>query len=205
VDAADTAAQFPNVSHVVVPNLGHVVAAGDQIGCTLALVHRFVKTLSPGDTSCVRRVRPVRTVPRFARTAAELAPLAPLAGDKTTEAQRRIAAAALETVGDIVARWYVNYSYADSGLRGGSFSYWPNSAGYSFELQGVRWTQDVAVSGKVSWNQVTNIITAQVTLRDDGHALGALSIRWNDADIDAVASISGNIDGATLRASRIAP
>jgi len=204
-DAADTAAQFPNASHVVVPNLGHVVAAGDQIGCTLALVHGFVRTLSTGDTSCVRRVRPVRTVPRFARTAAELSPLTPLPGDRTTAAQRRIAAAALEAVGDTVARYYVNYSYVDSGLRGGSFSYWPDNAGYNFELQGVRWTEDVAVSGKVFWNQVTNIITAQVTLRHDGHALGALSIRWNDADVDAVAAISGNVDGATLRASRIAP
>jgi hypothetical protein len=144
-------------------------------------------------------------VPRFARTAAELSPLTPLAGDKTTAAQRRIAAAALEAVGDTVARYFVNYSYVDSGLRGGRFRYWPSGAGYHFQLQGVRWTQDVAVYGKVFWNQVTNIITAQVTLRDDGHTLGALSIRWNDADVDAVASISGNINGATLRASRIAP
>ena len=205
VDGADTAAQFPNASHVVVPNLGHVVAYGDQVGCTLALVHRFVRTLSPGDTSCVRKVRPVRTVPRFARTAAELAPLTPLAGDGTSVAQRRIAAAALETVGDVVARYFVSYNYVDSGLRGGDFSYWPSSVGYNFELQGVRWTQDVAVSGKVYWNQVTNIITAQVTLQDGGKTSGALSIRWNDADINAVAAISGNIDGATLRASRIAP
>ena len=92
IDANDTARQFPNAVHVVVPNLGHVVTDSDEIGCTLDIVHRFVKSLSPGDTNCVLRVRPVRTVPRFARIASELAPLQALKGDKIdgrTTAHRR--------------------------------------------------------------------------------------------------------------------
>jgi len=204
-DAAETAAQFPNASHVVVPNLGHVVADGDQIGCTLAILQRFVRTLSPGNTACVQQVRPVRTVPKFARTAAELTPLTPLPGDRTSDAQRRLAAAALEAVGDVIARYYVSFNYFDGGLRGGSFSYLPSTVGYDFDLQGVRWTQDVAVSGLVSWDQTTNLISAQVTLRNAGRALGALSISWNDADINAVATVTGTVDGAALKARRIAP
>jgi hypothetical protein len=35
--------------------------------------------------------------------------------------------------------------------------------------------------------------------------VGALQIRWNDADIDAMASVTGEIQGATLIARRIAP
>jgi pimeloyl-ACP methyl ester carboxylesterase len=204
-DANETAAQFPNVTHVVVPNLGHVVADVDLVGCTLGIVQRFVRTLSPGNTGCVSKVRPVRTVPKFARRAAELAPLTALAGDHTSDAQRRIAAAALETVGDVIARYYVSYNFVESGLRGGSYTYAASNVGYDFDLQDVRWTQDVAVSGTVSWDQTSSAITAQLTLRNGGTALGTVSVSWNDADTNAVASVTGTIGGAALKARRIAP
>jgi len=192
---------------VVVPNLGHVVTDSDEIGCTLGVVHRFVQNLDPGNTSCVLKVRPVRTVPLFAATASELAPLEALKGDKTTDAQRRIAAAGLETVGDVIARYYVTYNYVDSGLRGGTFTYVETDTGYKFALKGLKWTDDVAVTGTVSWDQdqTSNIITAQVTLKSAGKQVGSLQIRWNDGDINAMASVTGEIQGATLIARRIAP
>ncbi|MEP6884487.1 MAG: alpha/beta hydrolase [Gammaproteobacteria bacterium] len=205
IDANETTAQFPNAVHVVVPNLGHVVADGDFIGCTLGIVQRFVKSLSPGNTNCVQKVRPIRTVPKFAARAADLSPLTARSGNQATETQRRIAAAGLEAVGDIIARYYVTYNYVGSGLRGGSFTYAATDVGYDFDLKGVRFTQDVAVSGTVSWNQTNNIITAQVTLKSAGQSVGTLAIRWNDANIDAVASVSGAIQGAALKAERIAP
>ena len=190
---------------MVVPNLGHVVTDSDEIDCTLNIVHRFVKNLDPGNTNCVQKVRPVRTVPLFAVTASELAPLNALKGDKTSDAQRRIAAAGLETVGDVIARYYVTYNYVDTGLRGGKFTYAASDTGYEFTLKGLKWTQDVAVSGTVSWDQTSNIITAQVTLKSGGTQVGNLQIRWNDADINARASVAGTIQGATLNADRIAP
>jgi pimeloyl-ACP methyl ester carboxylesterase len=205
IDANETSEQFPNAVHVVVPNLGHVVADGDFVGCTLGIVQRFVKNLAPGNTDCVQKVRPVRTVPKFALTAGELAPLTPLAGNKATDAQRRIAAAGLEAVGDVIARWYTSFNNVSSGLRGGKFKYAATTPGYDFDLHGVEFTNDVAVSGTVSWNQISNIITAQVTLKNGGTKLGTLDIRWNDANIDAMATVSGTIQGAALNAQRIAP
>ena len=204
-DANETAGQFPNAVHVVVPNLGHVVADSDEIGCTLGIVHRFVKNLAPGNIDCVQKVRPVRTVPRFARTAGELAPLKALKGDKTTDAQRRVAAAGLETVGDVIARYYVTFNFVDSGLRGGKLTYVATDTGYDFTLEGFKWTEDVAVTGTVSWDQTTNVITAQVILKTAGTQVGSLQIRWNDAHINALASVTGAIQGATLIAQRIAP
>jgi hypothetical protein len=147
----------------------------------------------------------VRTVPKFARLAAELAPLTALPGDRTSDAQRRIAAAALETVGDVIARYYVTYNYVDSGLRGGSFTYVPTNVGYDFNLLGVQWTQDVAVSGSVSWDMSAAVISAHLTLSNGGARLGALDISWNDAEINAVASVSGYIGGRRLDARRGAP
>jgi hypothetical protein len=57
----------------------------------------------------------------------------------------------------------------------------------------------------VSWDQTTNIITAQVTLKNTGAQVGTLQIRWNDADINAMAAVTGDIQGAALIAQRIAP
>ena len=206
-DAAETTAQLPNAVHVIVPNLGHVVTDSDEIGCTLGIVHRFVRTLDPGDTHCVVKVRPVRTVPLFAVNASELAPLEALQGDQTTEAQRRIAAAGLETVGDAIARWYITYFYFDTGLRGGKFSYAETDTGYLFKLEKLKWTEDVEVSGSISWDQdpSSNLITARVILESGGKHLGTLQIQWNDGDINAVASVTGEIQGASLVAQRIAP
>jgi len=205
IDANDTTKQFPSATHIVVPNLGHVVADGDEIGCTLGIVQNFVRDLSPGSTACVQNVRPVRTVPKFARLSTELTPLASLPGDATSDAQRRIAAAGLETVGDVIARYWVTYYYKDSGLRGGSYTYAATDVGYVWSLDRVEWTEDVAVSGSVSWNMSDNVITAKVTLENGGTALGALQVRWDDADIDAIATVTGQIQGAALNASRIAP
>ena len=205
IDANNTAEQFPDAVHVVVPNLGHVVTDSDEIGCTLGIVHRFVSNLSPGDTSCVNMVRPVRTVPLFARLSSELAPLEPLKENQANEAHLRIAASGLEAVGDVIARWYINYSNFDRGLRGGTFTYTTSGTGSVFTLADLKWTEDIAVSGTVSWDQVSNIIEAQVTLKKAGTQIGTLQIRWNDADIDAMASVTGKIDGATLIARRIAP
>src|SRR3984957_2968928 len=206
-DANEAAAQLPDAVHVVVPNLGHVVSDSDEIGCTLGIVHRFVKNLDPGDTNCVLKVRPVRTVPLFAETASELAPLQSLKGDKTTDAQRRIAAAGLETVGDVIARYYVTYNFVDTGLRGGSFTSAAPHTGYKFKLKGLKWTNDGAVSGTVTWNQdpSSNLISAQVTLDSGGKQVGKLQISWNDGDINAMASVTGSIQGTTLAAERIAP
>ncbi len=205
IDANETTAQLPNAVHVVVPNLGHVVADGDDVGCTLGIVQRFVKNLSPGNTNCVQKVRPVRTVPRFALTAAELAPLTAVSGNKTSAAQLRIAAAGLEAVGDVIARYYVTYNYVGGGLRGGSFTYEATDVGYDFDLQDILWTQDVAVSGTVSWDQTTSLITAHVVLSSGGALVGTLDIGWDDSKINAMATVTGKIQGVALNAKRIAP
>jgi hypothetical protein len=38
-----------------------------------------------------------------------------------------------------------------------------------------------------------------------GAQAGSLQIHWNDGDIDAMASVTGEIQGAALVAQRIAP
>ena len=204
-DAAQVTAQFPDAVHLVVPNLTHVVADADEIGCTLDIVHRFVTTLSPGDTSCTFKVRAVRTVPRFARGYQELAPLIAETGDATSADQRRMAAAGLEAVGDALARYWPSLDSGGTGLRGGRYAYSYTDTGLDFTLTNYRFTQDVAASGSIAWNFDTAVITAQVSLTSGGKNIGSLNIRWIDSAPNATATVTGNIQGAKLKAHRIAP
>ena len=204
-DAQQVTDQFPNATHVIVPNLTHVAAGGDLVGCASSIVLQFVQNLSVGSTSCTAKVRPLRTLPRFARYAKNLAPIAALAGNKASDTQRRIAAAALETAGDVVAQWYATSGTKLRGLRNGTFSYAGTATGYKFTLNNDRWTQDVAVSGTVSWNTSTNVVTAAITFSADAGSSGKLNLHWNDADIKAIATIQGTIDSVAVMGQRIAP
>ena len=136
---------FPDVEHLVVPNLTHVVAytysdvaylpdGGDLTHCVQKVIRRFVAQLSLGDATCIPKVRPIRTVPQFARTADDLAPVEARAGNTASPRELRLAAAALETVGDVLARFYVTFGIG-SGLRGGEFTYTLQPFGQDFELE----------------------------------------------------------------------
>ncbi len=49
--------------------------------------------------------------------------------------QRRLAAAALETAGDVIAQWYATVGSYLRGLRGGTFNYVETANGYNFRLK----------------------------------------------------------------------
>ena len=215
-EAARTTALFPEAWFVVVRNTGHETAVGDGgvfvppyggdiARCAGPIVLHFVETGgNPGDTSCVLRVRPIRTVPAFAVRWREVAPAASRDGSTATNEALALASAAAETVGDAVARYAVTTSGAVAGLRGGHFTLNANGHGYTLHLAGLQWTEDLAVTGMVDWNQLDGRIEADIALSASGH-LGALTIAWNDRATDAVAHISGQIDGQRVEAERTAP
>jgi pimeloyl-ACP methyl ester carboxylesterase len=214
-DANQAAAQFPNVVHLLIPNLTHVTAwtfsdvallpdGGDLTHCVQDIVRRFVVQLSTGDTSCIPKVRPIRTVPTFAERVDQLAPAAALQGNQAKPRDLKVAAAALETVGDVFARFLVTYGIG-SGLRGGEFTYEITPLGYDFTLDHVRWTDDLEVSGTISWNMNNDDVLANVKLFQDGKRIGRLEIEWDDGKRNSVASISGTIGNAAVKAKRIAP
>lgn len=214
-DASQAAAQFPNVVHLLIPNLTHVTAyyysdvgylpdGGDTTHCVEEILRRFISQLSPGDTGCTRTVRPLRTPPRFARTVGELSPVDALNGNQADPSQLKSAAGALETVGDVFARFIIT-SGSGSGLRGGEFTYLQQPYGYEFDLDHVQWTEDLQVTGTIRWYTATGAVSADVTLRQNGKNLGSLTFAWNDVDVNAIASITGTLNGKRVKAKRIAP
>lgn len=214
-DANQVTELFPNVTHLVAPNLTHVTAyyysdvgylpdGGDTTHCMEGVVRRFIKQLSPGDTSCIPNIRPIRTPPKFARSVDELRPLDATSGNQANSAKLRIATGALETVGDVFARFIVTYGIG-SGLRGGQYTYVGTDTGYEWDLDKVKWTEDLEVSGSIVWNSASGNVGADVKLRKGGKKIGTLSISWNDVPANAVATVTGSIDGDRVRATRIAP
>jgi hypothetical protein len=149
-------------------------------------------------------VRPLRPPQRFARTINELQPANRLQGNQASSTDLKIAAGALESVGDVFARFIITFGIG-SGLRGGQFTYLQQSYGYEFELDRVRWTDDLEVSGTLRWRTASGKLSSDVTLRQKGKDVGNLNFVWNDVEVNAIASISGVINGKPVKAQRLAP
>lgn len=200
-DAA--AAHFSHSWHVIVRNSVHVDALGDEDDCASVIVRRFVQDLTPGDTSCAGRVRPIVLVLVFAKSAAALAPAAPEHSDEASAALRRVAAAALQTIGDVVTRASFAAGVRGLGLRGGSYSIENSATGQSLWLHRVRFVDDVAVDGSVTSDSVSGEIRADA--RISGAATGRLTIGWNQRVSRGLATIDGELDGNRVHATAPVP
>ena len=186
-------------------NSFHVTAEGDLDNCASAIVVNFFRDLNPGDTSCASQIAEVRMVPKFARSMAELDPATAGPGNQGTVADLHAAAAAALTAGDALARWWVNYTGSDVGLRGGQFQYTDTGNLSSFTLESCQWVEDLAVSGTIQWEAIAPApVVAQVTFTTPGGD-GALTVSWYSSQPQAKASIEGAIGGRKIVASMEAP
>ncbi|MDB5970195.1 MAG: hypothetical protein JWQ90_2645 [Hydrocarboniphaga sp.] len=198
---AAAAAQFQNSQQVIVANSFHVTALGDTDDCASKLVRRFVSTLSPGDTSCSTGIVEIRTTPAFARSYQQVALPQAGAGNQAKDKALRAAAAAVQSVGDAMNRWWVNYDGDGVGLRGGSYSVASQGSGvYHYALDTYQWTADLPVSGTIDWDRGSGAVSAQVTVSG-----GKLQVTWNDAQPGAIATVTGKLDGKTVVATLPAP
>ncbi len=204
-DGAVVAAQFPHGLQVVMANSFHVDALGDVDDCAASIVRRFTATLTTGDTACAPRIKAVRLTPFFPLKAEQALPAAPMSGNAADRRERALASAALQTAADAIARWYVNYSGTDQGLRGGTWKWTQDGAIVRFTFLATRWAPDLAVSGAASWNQGNGAIAANLTFAADDGAAGQLAARWNDRDDARAATITGAVDGRALRAMMAPP
>lgn len=202
-DATIVASRFPRSTLVDVENAGHVTALLDQNDCASVIYLHFVADLRAGDTSCAHRTPEVRVVPAFARSASAVAPARAGRRDTSTLLDRRVAAAAAETVADALQRWWVNYDGTGVGLRGGRWSY---SGGNltTFVLRRDVFVPGVAVSGTVHWTYTTGHVRAVLVVHA-GSTVERLRMRWSEQVRAAMADIDGHADGRPLHAHMLAP
>lgn len=200
--------EYDHARQILVHNTFHVSAIGDEDNCAQVLVRRFIANLDPGDTSCAANIAEVRLVLRFATTAAQLAPLIALPGNRGTATDLGVAAAAAYALGDVLDLYWANSTGYGVGLRGGTWSYVSDASGnsYAFTMHHVRWTNDVAVSGRFTWNYYKpGAVNGQLTVTGPGGASGALTITFNSREPDAQAMITGQLGGRTIAATMYAP
>src|SRR5580700_11052291 len=202
---AQVAQQFPHGQQLVIANSFHVDALDDVDNCTQPIVRRFVETLDPGDTSCAAEVTTIRLVPFFPLLAAQAIPATPGSGNTADAHELAVVSAAIQTAGDVQARWYINYSGTDSGLRGGTWTWKQPSEVAFFTLDAVRWTTDLAVSGTMVWDQISGAIRADLQFTADDGTTGTLSAVWNDQQSQLPAQLPGTVAGQTVAASMPAP
>lgn len=176
---------------IVAANNVHLVALYDSHACGSVLVRRFVAGPRRRlDTTCAQRLPAIRAVPRFPRTLAD----ATGATGAASLLDRRLAAVAAGAAGDAVDRFPILDGSTDRGLRGGTVGYGGSSIAV---LNGVRWTVDTRVTGRVRFSTDTgtdsSAATATLTVSWPGHTSRVVRLAWTpDGDATAL------IDGRTL-------
>jgi pimeloyl-ACP methyl ester carboxylesterase len=204
---AQTAALFPNATQIIVSNSFHVTAVEDEDNCASVIALNFVRDLDPGDTSCASHITEVRMIPKFAQTSSELDPATAAEGNQGTIADLQVSAAAAYAAGDAIARWWVNLTGHDVGLRGGWWEYTSDGANYVYKLNDARWVEDVGITGVMTWTYYNRegLITANIQVSGPPGESGGLNISWHDAEPHAQATITGVIGGRKIAATMYAP
>jgi hypothetical protein len=110
------------------------------------------------------------------------------------------------TAGDVLARVSANSSGRGVGLRGGIFHIVADSSAVHVTLQAVRWTEDLAVSGKIDKPLASSgSVHAALELIDSGKPSGELRVDWPQGAVPSSAVVRGTLNGATVRARTPAP
>lgn len=210
-DGAAVAAAFKRGRQVLIANGFHVNALPHgRSACAADIVQHFFVTLTAGDTACAAQVPPLRLVARFAMHVEELEPVRALPGNRADAGLLRVAAAAAATAGDLDARINYNSSGIGTGLRGGRFTIDKDAPGGGnsaarVRLDGVRWVEDVAVSGRLvhpTGHQGIVRATLDVTATA---VRGRLQVTWPEGVDAAIARITGTLAGKTVLAEMPAP
>jgi pimeloyl-ACP methyl ester carboxylesterase len=200
------AAHFAHARHIVIANSFHVNALPHaRSACAAVLVRQFLVRLNIVDEGCAQEVPPVRLVPRFARFVRELAPAHGLAGNQAGEAALRAVSAAFLTAEDVVLLAKSNGARPGVGLRGGRYLAQAAAQGYEIDLQDVRWTQDLAVSGRIDWPGRSGVVRADLRLEGPPDATGSVHLEWPQDLSDARATARGALGGRSVLAEAPAP
>ena len=116
-----------------------------------------------------------------------------------------MAAAAAYTLGDVLTRWWVNYSGNGVGLHGGHFNYRsPNNVTY-FQLDRTKWVEDLEVSGPMTWDyNYPGSVSAHITFNGATDP-GELVVTWDSRVPRAQATLTGKIGARKIAATMFAP
>ena len=198
-DGAAAAANFPHGHQVILRNSLHVNALPRaRSRCGAELVRRFITTGSRGDDRCRDAVAPLRLTVPFARSAGEMAEAGALPGHAAGEPALRVVSAVAATVADVLVRAHAADGDEGAGLRGGRFRQHDASPGLKLDIQDVRWTEDVTVSGVISEATDRGAVHAELVVQSPSGA-GRLVLDRSRGGSDAV--VAGQLSGRAVHAA----
>jgi pimeloyl-ACP methyl ester carboxylesterase len=205
-DGALVAKRFARGRQIVVPNGFHVNGLRhSRSACPADIARLFIETLDVGDTKCLAAVAEVRVLPAFALHVYDLEPARVLAGNRASRGQLQIVTGALLTVGDAIARMGSNSTGRSVGLRGGTFEIAVGADGKRLTLRDVLWTNDLRVSGTVTYPGRSGFGVADLTVAGPEGANGALKARWTEGVARAKAQVHGSFGKDVVAAETAAP
>ena len=180
----------PGTPFVDVASAGHATGAWND--CAQGIILDFIDTLQTGDTSCASDPnapmhQPFGAAPgafqlqgvgRFPRQGQQAPPaqVDPSATDDSTPADRRIASVAWSTVEDAVYRSLRMLGNTGRGLRGGTYTVARTDTSTTITYTGVRFANDVAVSGTATLDRTTSTLAATVAVNGTGSHDGTLTL-----------------------------
>jgi acyl-CoA synthetase (AMP-forming)/AMP-acid ligase II len=190
----------------------HVVGQGSTV-CGSALIQAFVSAparVDSLDAACARQVPAIHAVGAFPARLADVKPLQPEPAGAAVRsaAALKLAAAALATAGDAVAREAAIATGLDRGLHGGDVTADP--AGTVLHLHGDQLVPGVAVSGTVTLAPAPVALDgqsahAQLSVSAQGQPAASFTADWTTQGTAARAQVSGTVGGEAIAGSAFAP
>jgi pimeloyl-ACP methyl ester carboxylesterase len=195
---------------VELANSTHVVGEGDT-ECGSTLVREFVENpqaIDSLDASCAPGVSPIHTVGVYPARLSEQPPIEPSPGSSASPADLELAAAAVSTAGDAIARYTAIEARSDHGLAGGTVT--ARHDGTLLTLRRDQMVPTVAVSGTVQLApdpiaEDGQTVLATLTVRAPGMHVATFTATWTTAGAQATAQIVGTIAGRPVAGSMPAP
>jgi pimeloyl-ACP methyl ester carboxylesterase len=191
-------------------NSTHVVGEGDTT-CGSTLVQEFVAdphALDSLDASCAPAVAPIHTVGVYAAQLSEEPPLEPSPANDSSSADLRLAAAAVSTAGDAIARYRAIEATLDHGLAGGTVR--ASHGGELLTLKRDQLVGGVAVSGSVKLAPDPipadgDTVLATLTAKAEGMRAASFTATWTTSGTEAVAEVLGSVGSEAVAGSMPAP
>jgi pimeloyl-ACP methyl ester carboxylesterase len=193
------AEQFPQGQFVQVASSGHVTSGFGLCGANIS--NNFIENLQPGDTSCARTPETVwPAVGRFPLLASDALPAKPATGNHGTTPDLQVVSVAIATMKDALQRTTLG-STSGVGLRGGTFQDTFGAASQVITLSGCLFTNDVSVSGTITYGFDTSVSANLSVTQSDG-TTGTLNVTGSFLKPGPVGnfSIQGSIGGRQIAA-----
>ncbi len=199
-----------NSRFIELANATHVVGQQDTI-CGSTVVQEFVarpQDIQTLDASCAPAVPPIHTLGAFPAQLSGEPPLTAGPGSVAGVEELRLAAAGVTSAGDAVARYAAIEASTDAGLRGGKVV--ASHGGRLLTMTHDQLIAGVQVSGTVRLSpapiaQDGQAVVAQLSVAAPGVRRASFTASWTTSGADAVARVSGTVEGRAVFGTMPAP